>query len=241
MDSNYYHWMIDYLPRVRCITDMDDFKDFLFLTGDKLRPFQLETLGRAGISENRLLQIPARRMVECDELAITPIAVDDMSKEVAPDAIAWLRGLFQDSESSARTSKPRRIYLSRRDASCRRVLNEEDISALLHRYEFEIVTASNLTVAQQAALLRDAEIVVAPHGASLTNIVFCRPGTPVIEILPVGPKGKGAHYYQGLARSSGTNWRVVKVRPTNQDNDYHLDCGALEKAVNDALTTRLEA
>ena len=32
-------------------------------------------------------------------------------------------------------------------------------------------------------LLRDAEAVVTPHGSNVPNIVFCRKGTPVIEIF----------------------------------------------------------
>jgi capsular polysaccharide biosynthesis protein len=41
----------------------------------------------------------------------------------------------------------------------------------------------SMSVAQQASLLANAKIVVAPHGGGLTNLVFCQPGTKVIEIF----------------------------------------------------------
>jgi hypothetical protein len=40
-----------------------------------------------------------------------------------------------------------------------------------------------LSVAQQAALLAEAEVVLAIHGSGLTNIVFCQPGTKVVELF----------------------------------------------------------
>ena len=41
-------------------------------------------------------------------------------------------------------------------------------------------------LAKQARLIHEAEIVVATHGAGLANLVFARPGTRVIEIVPAG-------------------------------------------------------
>ncbi|MCB0841509.1 MAG: glycosyltransferase family 61 protein, partial [Bacteroidetes bacterium] len=41
----------------------------------------------------------------------------------------------------------------------------------------------NLSVMEQAKMLSEAEAVMCPHGAGLTNIVFCQPGTKIIELL----------------------------------------------------------
>ncbi|WP_442935781.1 glycosyltransferase family 61 protein [Nostoc sp.] len=35
----------------------------------------------------------------------------------------------------------------------------------------------------QAKTLSNAEVIVAPHGAGLTNLIFCSQGTKVIEIF----------------------------------------------------------
>jgi len=74
------------------------------------------------------------------------------------------------------------------------------------------LTALNLmltgrTVAEQAALFRGAEIIVAAHGAALANLVFCAPGTTLVEL----------HYprytlglYWRLARRLGLRYAAVQ-------------------------------
>ena len=41
-------------------------------------------------------------------------------------------------------------------------------------------------LAEQIEAFRNARIVLSPHGAGLTNILFCRPNTTLIEIFPEG-------------------------------------------------------
>ena len=40
-----------------------------------------------------------------------------------------------------------------------------------------------LSVEQQVMLFAHASVIVAPHGAGLTNTVFCAPGTHVMELV----------------------------------------------------------
>ena len=41
----------------------------------------------------------------------------------------------------------------------------------------------SMSVVEQAMFISEAEAVVGTHGAGLTNIVFCSPGTKVVEIF----------------------------------------------------------
>ena len=40
------------------------------------------------------------------------------------------------------------------------------------------------TVDQVAALFSRASVVIGPHGAGLADVVFCRPGTVMVELYP---------------------------------------------------------
>jgi capsular polysaccharide biosynthesis protein len=107
-----------------------------------------------------------------------------------------LRDLFLDDSQPRSVTPTKRIYLTRAEANYRRVLNEPEVVEWLQKAGFLSVTLSELSVREQAALLSEAAVVVAPHGAGLTNLVFCQPGTKVLEIFP---KNYSQPYYWALA------------------------------------------
>jgi hypothetical protein len=82
--------------------------------------------------------------------------------------------------------EPRIAYISRSTAGNRRISNEaaviEAIRDLLPNCE--VVRLEEMSFADQVALFRDASILISPHGGGLTNLVFCRPGTAIVEVLP---------------------------------------------------------
>ncbi|HBW56875.1 MAG TPA: hypothetical protein DEF27_03370, partial [Oscillatoriales bacterium UBA8482] len=45
------------------------------------------------------------------------------------------------------------------------------------------VELETLSVAEQARLFAHAKVIIAPHGAGLTNLMFCSPETIVIELV----------------------------------------------------------
>jgi capsular polysaccharide biosynthesis protein len=102
------------------------------------------------------------------------------------EAIDYLRATILEkleAESSLRLGS-RKIYISRRDATSRRILNEAEIEARLQALGFECLCLGNLPVLEQLRAFAEARVVVAAHGASLTNIAFGSAGALMVEIFP---------------------------------------------------------
>ena len=59
------------------------------------------------------------------------------------------------------------------------ILNENELLDILP--EHNIFDAKGYTLAQQAQLFHEANIIIGPFGASLTNTMFCKPGTFILE------------------------------------------------------------
>ena len=76
----------------------------------------------------------------------------------------------------------RRLYISRRDSSNRRLVNEAEIEARAIAAGFVPVVLSELSVAEQVRLFAEASHIVAPHGAGLANLSFCHEGSAVCEL-----------------------------------------------------------
>jgi capsular polysaccharide biosynthesis protein len=67
----------------------------------------------------------------------------------------------------------RRIYISRNDASSRRIVNEADLIK-------ELTPLAETDFPHQVRLFNKASVIIAPHGAGLTNCVFAPSGAVII-------------------------------------------------------------
>lgn len=68
----------------------------------------------------------------------------------------------------------------------RRVRNEDDLLPVLARHGVEVMEDGRYSVPEQVAIFRDARVVVAPHGAGLTNLLHAPAGTTVLELFGPG-------------------------------------------------------
>lgn len=76
----------------------------------------------------------------------------------------------------------RRIYVSRSDSSNRMLVNEAEIAARAAAAGFLPVLLGAMSVVDQIRTFAEATHVVGAHGAGLTNLMFCQPGTAVCEL-----------------------------------------------------------
>jgi hypothetical protein len=105
------------------------------------------------------------------------------------------------------TDKPaRKIYITRSNANYRRLLNEAEVMEFLIADGFEIIELEALPLLKQVAIFANAAVVVAPHGAGLTNLVFASPGTWVLELLSISYRPV---CYKVISEFVGLNYHYV--------------------------------
>ena len=75
-----------------------------------------------------------------------------------------------------------KLYVTRKGAP-RSFENEQEIENSLSKQGFQIVALENYSFKDQVSLFQHAVIVVAAHGAGLTNIAWCPSGTKVVELF----------------------------------------------------------
>ncbi|TAD78973.1 MAG: DUF563 domain-containing protein [Oscillatoriales cyanobacterium] len=194
--GNYCHWMFEFVARAGLLKSVYPQWDGLdgILIDPAQSKFQQETLQALGLPAHKLIRNTTGIHLKADRLVVPSLfshwPIFDR------DTCQLLRDLFLDAAQPQRATPTKRIYLTRAEANYRRVLNEPEVIEWLQKSGFVGVTLSELSVREQAALLSEAAVVVAPHGAGLTNLVFCQPGTKVLEIFP---KNYSQPYYWALA------------------------------------------
>lgn len=101
----------------------------------------------------------------------------------SPAAMAQLKQKAFDRFSICPSSSRSRLYISRKDARIRRVMNEDALESMLLRRGFTICTLEGLSLVEQIKLFSEAGTIVAPHGGGLSNIIYSDQPT-LVELQP---------------------------------------------------------
>jgi hypothetical protein len=183
--GNYYHWMCRTLPLLRIYQKFFDLQEInLFYVGQfSLSSFHEESLTKAGIIISKITQ----KACMADRLLV---AISNRSLQfgdpINKEAYCFSRNLFYNNPSFQVRDKKRRIYVKRGNVARRKLINENQVTALLKNYGFEVVVMDNKSVREQAEIFYQSEAIVALHGAALTNLLFIQSGAKVIELIPNG-------------------------------------------------------
>lgn len=180
-DSNYYHFLMDVLSRLGVLEQAGVPAPERWYVPASL-PFQRELLDLAGIDAAEVVDAGVHPHVRADRLVVPGLPAN--TEKNPPWVVAFLRERLL---GPATTPPTRRIYVTRgASANNRTVRNEAAVRALLDARGFEAVDPGTLPVREQIATFADAAAVVATHGAALANLVFCSPGSAVVELFPAG-------------------------------------------------------
>ena len=194
--DNFHHWLIDLLPRFGLVKragyTLSEFDHVII--NHASRRYQLSTLERLGVPPEKIIVAQESLFVRCDSLVVPSLK---QNHQTIPQAdITFLREAFL--RTPAPVEKTRRIFLSRGDASYRRLLNESELLDLLRAHEFEIISPGTLDFEQQARLFSEASVIAGPAGAAFANLVFASSPAQVIEIVP--PQWLAAFHWMISAR-----------------------------------------
>ena len=100
-----------------------------------------------------------------------------------------------------KTDTPERIFISRRNT--RRLINENEVERLLEGYGFHKVYFEDYPLSEQWSLARNANAIVAIHGAALSSLLFNRRAAKVVEIFHPGYR---TIYYRHMTNAVGGTW-----------------------------------
>jgi capsular polysaccharide biosynthesis protein len=185
LHGNYYHWTHDVLLSLfGLFAHLPATTRFVVPPG--LRPFQLDSLAMLGITPAQLVTFDDRASEHgdsswrLDRLFFSP---GPIGASVSASALAWLRAIALEYAGAADRRPHRRLYISRRRARYRRIVNETEVVGYLLGRGFEVHELEDYGYREQISLFADAEVVVGPHGAAHTNMLFAQPGMVLVDIF----------------------------------------------------------
>jgi capsular polysaccharide biosynthesis protein len=208
-NGGYYHWVAETLTRlegVEAYTERTGETPTL-IVGPDFGGFQRETLELLGYGPDDWVEWEYA-VADVDELVIPSVRREINRGALSPVAVDWLRDRMRPVVRE-RVDLDRfadRVYISRDDATRRRVINEDELVAELEAHGFERYYLAEMSTAETMGLMMQDEIVVGPHGAGLTDIIFADDAA-VIELCR-GERPDSRAYYT-LASQVGLRHRTV--------------------------------
>lgn len=173
--QNYFHWTLCALPRLLALHSSGIQTDFYYINTQ--HAFHREWLKKMEIPQEKLIPSSASDHFKPDELLIPSfMGTADLP---ALSSIQHLRKFMPFSS----TKTPERIFISRAGSRRRKLLNEAEIESFLMTQGFSTIQPGELSVEQQMRLFSQAKVIVSPHGAELTNLIYCSPETQLIELF----------------------------------------------------------
>jgi capsular polysaccharide biosynthesis protein len=182
--DNYFHFLLNSAARLVYLEHaIGELKpDHVLVTGS-ITPRTLEALALFDVPAARIIctsEHPALR----PERLIAPSLIHHPF--IVPEHVCDFVRRRVLSKLGSPSVKRRRIMVDRGDAPARRIQNLSELSPLLEDHGVELVRLSGMSITRQAELFRDAELIIANHGAALANLVFCQPGTRVLQVIAPG-------------------------------------------------------
>ena len=178
--ETYFHWMTDVMPillQERGRNKNFDGYDYI-LTHQQLKSFHLEAFHKLGIPETKILALTKKTQYLCRELGF-----HSPHHDTGRPPAQSLRRVAQFFRPRMTTDEGRKIALLRPAGSSRQLLHRQQILELLLSLGFQEYEPSQDTIENQAKVFASAKVIVAAHGAALTNLIFARPGTTVVELF----------------------------------------------------------
>ena len=175
----YFHWLADVLPRLMVIKEQ--LKDLVLVLPQKYRDLEFVQASLKPFVMRGLEFIDSDEVVFCKRLVVPMHTAP--SGHYNDELIQEVRNLLvQFYASNDAGPNGDRVYISRGLAPKRKILNEEEVVAVLREFNFRIIHPEHHSFREQVTIAAGARYLVSNHGAGLTNMLFMNPGTSVIEL-----------------------------------------------------------
>jgi hypothetical protein len=174
--KNYFHWLFDVLPRIALLEAANTQWDALYV--DQSHEFQRESWSRLGLSGD---VIDASRFNSAHSAELVVPSAPSTSGVMPRWACDWLRSRLGSNLGPSNTG--RRLYVSRAKVGTGMIDNEDSVRACLEKRDFTTVNCEDLPMKEQIALFSQAEVVLGPHGAGLSNVLFAPSNCTLIELF----------------------------------------------------------
>lgn len=187
--DNYYHFIAEFVPLLLLLTqlplEISKINGFLVHPLDK--PFQKDIIKLFPEVYQKII------IIEHEHYEFDTLSYFSGSHWLPdPYKLKMVRNYLL-SQANKDIIQYSHIYITRSDTTTRQIENESEIVEALVKNGFKNICLSDFTIFEQAQIFNNAKIIISPHGAGLTNLIFCKAKTKILEIKNEAHHGSFTH------------------------------------------------
>lgn len=167
----YYHFLIDDIPSL--LQTIRNNPDYVPIFHKEIPNFAREVMNSLSLD----FQVSSHSVVEIKNLLVPRKKINYMV-----EFRSELEQRFNFKGKSPNESGER-IFIGRRNLSRGNTKWESELFSTLNGFGFKEIDPDEMSFIDQAHTFANAKAIVSLHGGALSNLVFCSPGTRVIEVF----------------------------------------------------------
>lgn len=227
--NNFWHWMMDSLPKV-LIAENSGFRGEYLIPPVEVAPWASESLSLVGISKERLLHLSGRSLA-VDRLHL-PTYFCGYNAHLNRDFARAYRTWVLERLSVSPRGGGRRILIGRPDsASARRVLNQSELAISLGSEGFEQIYFERLSLREQMRIASEASVLVGGHGSGLAHLLYMPENALVLELFPY-KRQQTNDCYEALSTIAPHRYRALESH-VMREGDIEIDPEAVRKILRE--------
>jgi capsular polysaccharide biosynthesis protein len=249
--GNYAHWLTETLPKLPILDSNKESSRLPLLIDAGLHQNIRASIELINSNRRPIIQVARWQPMQVNRLLVVSspgyeryVPQGIHSVEPAPFVNSFSRASLQllratVAESLGRSALPRtkRIYLMRseRSSNLRKLENAAVIEETLRRHDVLPVMPESMSFVEQVDVCLEAELIVAPVGAALANMIFAPEGCRVVILSPYYDDAS-YFYYANLAGALGHHVTYVlgpqvSTRQHPMHRNYRIDVDDLIAAL----------
>lgn len=219
--DNHSHWLTAHLPKL-CLLKARGELEGLILPASRtatmdatLRMLEIDPRDHPIHDPSRPLEVGEMTLIGTDRFRPELLRPVRDALAISPGRPPW-----------------RKLLISREGAARRRLLNEDALWPVLQDFGFEKTRMETLSFEEQVRLMGETAVLLAPHGAGLTNMIFCPEGAHVVELADL--TFPNPNFY-GLASAMGHAYWLIESEGVGEVHPLEKDLRVDVERVREVL------